>query len=185
MADFSQEELKLFATEVNGEVSDRPMCGIIDVKIRGFYQTIDNGHWNTAAEYLREDAKLVADLAMPGSIHENTNSVVDYYRARYYRLKRTVIKLLVIDRGRATCSLESFWLVDKHRCDVPAMKATTLMRQREVCVIDLDENHLIKRIEYRDTSERISVTKGSRKKMNHAVAESEKDVVVMMEHFGY
>ncbi|KAK1656803.1 hypothetical protein BDP55DRAFT_739128 [Colletotrichum godetiae] len=151
MADLSQEELRLFATEVNGE---------------------------TARECLREDVKLAADLGKSGYIYESADSVLNYYRARYFRQNRTVIKLLLIDGGRAACSLEPSWLQDNG-------STTILLRQRKVCVIDLDENCLIKRIEYRDTSERISATKGGHEEMKNGAADSEEDAVVMMEHFEY
>ncbi|KAK1520301.1 uncharacterized protein CCOS01_10420 [Colletotrichum costaricense] len=163
MMSTDRDDLEHFTAEVNGEVSDRPMRSVIDTRIRSFYNAIDRGDWDAAKGYLREDAKL--------------DDQEEY--------QSTVFKLLVVDRGRATCYLEAFWIETVCENEVAAKAAPEFERARMVCIFDVDEKCLIRRIEFRDTDQETITTGGGLKELRHAAKESKKDVVVMKENFGF
>lgn len=185
MSTFDRRQLDLFTAEVNGEVSDRPMRSVIDTRIRDFYKAIDTEDWDTANACLREDVKLVVSLAEPGGIMDCSDAIIDFYEHSHREHQRTVINGLVVDRGRATCCLMYFWPAHDDKRGASAENATSFKQERAVCVFDLDENYLIKRIELRETYEKIITTKGGLEKMTEAVEESQKNAVVMKEIFGF
>ncbi|KXH40766.1 hypothetical protein CSIM01_08494 [Colletotrichum simmondsii] len=185
MPAYSRDDLKLFTAEENGEVSDRPMRSVIDANIRDFHQAIDEEQWDTAKIYLSEDAKLVERLDRPGSIYNGANSVIQYYKDSRDAHERTVIKALVVDRGRAFCGLESFWIETHDKSEAATKAASEFRRMRKVCIFDVDAKYLVKRIEFRDTDQEIITIGGGLKEMRDAVRESKKDVVVMEENFGF
>lgn len=185
MMSTDRDDLEHFTAEVNGEVSDRPMRSVIDTRIRSFYTAIDTGDWDAAKGYLREDAKLVESLDRPGSIYNGADSVIQYYENNQGEHENTVVKLLVVDRGRATCYLEAFWLWTVYTSGVAPKAESEFKRARMVCIFDVDEKYLIRRIEIRETDQETITTGGSLKEMRDAVKESRKDVVVMKENFGF
>ncbi|KAK1458614.1 hypothetical protein CCUS01_09278 [Colletotrichum cuscutae] len=185
MMSTDRDDLENFTAEVNGEVSDRPMRSVIDTRIRSFYNAIDRGDWDAAKGYLREDAKLVWSLDSPGAILNGADSVIQYYQDDQEEYQSTVFKLLVVDRGRATCYLEAFWIETVCENEVAAKAASEFERARMVCIFDVDEKCLIRRIEFRDTDQETITTGGGLKELRHAAKESKKDVVVMKENFGF
>ncbi|KXH30242.1 hypothetical protein CNYM01_04164 [Colletotrichum nymphaeae SA-01] len=180
-----RDDLEQFIAEVHGEVSDRPMRSVIDSRIRNFYNAIEREDCDAAKSYLREDAKLVGSLDSPGSIYNGADSVIEYYEYNQGEHESTVVKLLVVDRGRATCYFEAFWIQTVHESGVAAKAASEFKRARMVCIFNVDEKYLIRRIEFRDTDQESITTCGSLKEMRDAAKESEKDVVVMKENFGF
>ncbi|KAF4775745.1 hypothetical protein HER10_EVM0000327 [Colletotrichum scovillei] len=180
-----RDDLEQFTAEVNGEVSDRPMRSVIDTRTRSFYNAIEREDWDAAKGYLREDAKLVGSLDSPGSIYNGADKVIEYYQYNQEEHESTVVKLLVVDRGRATCYFEAFWIETVYESEVAAKAASKFKRARMVCIFDVDEKYLIRRIEFRDTDQETITTDGSLKEMRDAAKESKKDVVAMKENFGF
>ncbi|OHE98248.1 hypothetical protein CORC01_06445 [Colletotrichum orchidophilum] len=185
MCDYSQHDFNLFIAEVCGEVRDRPMRWAIDARIREFYNAIDRQDWKVARNFLRHDAKFITTLAGPGGIEDNADGIVQKIRAMHFSRQRTVIKLLVIDRGRATCFLEHFWMLGDEEWHLIAKVPPCFYRFSAVEVLDLDEKFFIKRIENRDIDPQCRITNGTFEEMNAAAAKSKKEATVMGENFGF
>ncbi|KZL84403.1 hypothetical protein CI238_06813 [Colletotrichum incanum] len=177
---FDQDALITFAAEVNGEVHDRPLRRAIDSKIRDFFLCFDTADWDGVEEHLSPNAKLIDKLVDPGHIHTGNDSIIDWLTLERGVSQHTIHHLLLVDRGRVTCYVSTFW-TNKHDLIDQCDDKPQFGEERDVYIIDLDDQQQIKRIERRANDSKILEHDGDLVAMENAAAEAEKHAMQMKE----
>ncbi|KAK2005655.1 hypothetical protein LZ32DRAFT_545625 [Colletotrichum eremochloae] len=172
MTDIDWHNYSAFATEVGIELRDLPLRAAIDDMIRHFFECFDRADWDGMREHLSLDgAKLIDSEDDPATMHTYTNSVVDFFEGYHTHYDQiTAHHLLLVDRGRVTCHVSHFALMD----------GSQFSEERTVYIIDLDGEANIKRIELRaQKNKKVLSHDGGLRAMRAAAAKAEKNAVKM------
>ena len=100
-----------YAAELAGPSRDRPMRMAIEQMVRKFFHESDHKRWAKVMEFFTNFPTVISDLDQPGGIYRGKAAAIDCLKLGAEAIERTVLRTIVVDRGRVTCHTINFYII--------------------------------------------------------------------------
>ncbi|KAJ0162458.1 hypothetical protein CTA2_4526 [Colletotrichum tanaceti] len=141
----SQEEFNRFVAEMGGDSQDTLLRPALETNFKNILTSLDNNDINICLGSFTDDITLVVDTKSPGGICKGKEELISHFQDDHAIFPEitTIPIAIIVDRGRITCYAEKYFIYE----DESGLMRTTLI------ICDLDDSHLIQRMEFRKVKE--------------------------------